>query len=183
MLLIPVSLFNSLKATIFLIIQFLEHASFSTRNHYQQQKTPNNGKKVARKRLTLEEKGFHMRTQPLVPVHHHPSWQRKAMLSCTQLIKKPHYIFRELFRMAEEEFGLPSDLPITIPCEAVFMDYLISLIQRRVTTEIEKAFLMSISSCRSSWLDHRDNSQLHQVVYCFWVDQEFVNTCHPEMLE
>ncbi|KAI5668147.1 hypothetical protein M9H77_18010 [Catharanthus roseus] len=73
-----------------------------------------------------------------------------------------NYIFRELFRLAEEEFGLPSDGPITIPCEAIFMDYLISLIQRRATTEIEKALLMSMSSCRCLSLDHRDNSQLHQ---------------------
>lgn len=40
-------------------------------------------------------------------------------------------IFRELFKMAEEEFGLPRDGPITIPCEAVFMDYVVSLIRQR----------------------------------------------------
>lgn len=59
------------------------------------------------------------------------------------------YIFRELFRMAEEEFGLPSDGPITVPCDAVFMDYLLSLMQRNATKDIEKALLFA-AACRCS---------------------------------
>lgn len=74
-------------------------------------------------------------------------------------------IFGELLRMAEEEFGLPSNGPITIPCEAVFIDYLIFLIQRRATTDMEKALLISISSCRSS-SSFTESSQ-HPPLYCF----------------
>ncbi|KAI5669051.1 hypothetical protein M9H77_18904 [Catharanthus roseus] len=55
-------------------------------------------------------------------------------------------IFRELLLMAEEDFGLPSDGPITLPCEAVFMEYLISLTKRGATKDIEKALLISICS-------------------------------------
>ncbi|KAI5668143.1 hypothetical protein M9H77_18014 [Catharanthus roseus] len=77
-----------------------------------------------------------------------------------------NYIFKELLRMAEEEFGLPKDGPITIPCEAAFMDYLVSLIQKRATTEIEKALLMSISSCRCSSSSYTESSQ-HPPLYCF----------------
>ncbi|KAK3011032.1 hypothetical protein RJ639_011936 [Escallonia herrerae] len=53
------------------------------------------------------------------------------------------YIFRELFKMSEEEFGLPSDGPITLPCDAEFMDYAISLLKKRTTQDIEKALLIN----------------------------------------
>lgn len=39
-------------------------------------------------------------------------------------------IFHELFKMSEEEFGLSSKGPITLPCDAVFMNYVVLLIQR-----------------------------------------------------
>ncbi|KAL2936954.1 Auxin-responsive protein SAUR64 [Bienertia sinuspersici] len=32
-------------------------------------------------------------------------------------------VFRNLFRMAEEEFGLPTDRPITLLCDLVFLEY------------------------------------------------------------
>ncbi|KAE8659822.1 indole-3-acetic acid-induced protein ARG7-like [Hibiscus syriacus] len=31
-------------------------------------------------------------------------------------------IFKELFRLSEEEFGLPWDGPITLPCDAAVLD-------------------------------------------------------------
>ncbi|KAJ4715907.1 Auxin-responsive protein [Melia azedarach] len=57
-------------------------------------------------------------------------------------------IIRELFQMAEDEFGLPSGGPITLPCDAVFMEYAISLIQMHAAKDVEKAFLISIASGR-----------------------------------
>ncbi|PIA32924.1 hypothetical protein AQUCO_04300108v1 [Aquilegia coerulea] len=40
-------------------------------------------------------------------------------------------IFKELFRMSEEEFGLPRNGPIMMmPCDAVVMEAMVSLIQR-----------------------------------------------------
>ncbi|PSS08254.1 Auxin-responsive protein [Actinidia chinensis var. chinensis] len=59
-------------------------------------------------------------------------------------------IFRELLKLSEEEFGLPSDGPITLPFDAVFMDYVVSLVQRRATPEIQKALLTSIQKTRCS---------------------------------
>ncbi|KAI5668146.1 hypothetical protein M9H77_18011 [Catharanthus roseus] len=83
--------------------------------------------------------------------------------------QKRYSFFRELLQMAEEEFGLPSDGPITLPCEAIFMDYLISLTKRQATKDIEKELLASISSYRCSLsctVDQLDNSQ-HTLVHCF----------------
>ncbi|KAB5561509.1 hypothetical protein DKX38_006466 [Salix brachista] len=61
-------------------------------------------------------------------------------------------ILRELFNLAEEEFGLTSDGPITLPCDATFMEYAITLIQQNVAKDIEKALLITIASnlCPSS---------------------------------
>ncbi|GLT74412.1 hypothetical protein SLA2020_462130 [Shorea laevis] len=37
-------------------------------------------------------------------------------------------IFQELFRLSEEEFGLPRDGPITLPCDAASMEKVVSLV-------------------------------------------------------
>ncbi|XP_044490617.1 auxin-responsive protein SAUR64-like [Mangifera indica] len=57
-------------------------------------------------------------------------------------------IIRELFAMAEDEFGLPSGGPITLPCDAVFMEYVVSLIQRNAAKDLEKSLLMSLATSR-----------------------------------
>ncbi|PIN25727.1 hypothetical protein CDL12_01521 [Handroanthus impetiginosus] len=59
-------------------------------------------------------------------------------------------IFRELFRLSEEEFGLPSDGPITLPCDSQFIGYVTSLMQKKATKDVEKALLLSMASCRCS---------------------------------
>ncbi|XP_031285307.1 auxin-responsive protein SAUR68-like [Pistacia vera] len=51
-------------------------------------------------------------------------------------------IIRELFTMAEDEFGLPIGGPITLPRDAIFMEYE-SLDQRHATKDVEKALLVS----------------------------------------
>ncbi|GAA0174679.1 hypothetical protein LIER_28015 [Lithospermum erythrorhizon] len=59
-------------------------------------------------------------------------------------------IFRELFKMSEEEYGISNEGPIALPCDSVFMDYLISLTSRKTSMEIEQALLLSIVSNRCS---------------------------------
>ncbi|XWS67669.1 hypothetical protein CRYUN_Cryun04dG0025800 [Craigia yunnanensis] len=66
-------------------------------------------------------------------------------------------IIRELFALAEEEFGLPSNGPLMLPCDAAFMEYVISLIKRHATKDMKKALLTSIASGRCS-----SSSYLHQ---------------------
>lgn len=53
-------------------------------------------------------------------------------------------IFRGLLRMSEEEFGLPRDGPITLPCDAASMEYIVSLVQREVSEDLETALILSI---------------------------------------
>ncbi|KAH0714041.1 hypothetical protein KY290_006907 [Solanum tuberosum] len=58
---------------------------------------------------------------------------------------------QQLLNMSEEEFGLPSGGPITLPCDSAFMDYIISLVKKGVTAgDLHKALLLSIPSCCNS---------------------------------
>ncbi|KAJ0077138.1 hypothetical protein Patl1_35773 [Pistacia atlantica] len=78
-------------------------------------------------------------------------------------------IIRELFAMAKDEFGLPSGRPITLPCDAVFMEYVVSLIQRYAAKDLEKALLMSLATGRclptSNLYQERSNQQ--SLLYSF----------------
>ncbi|QCD88803.1 SAUR family protein [Vigna unguiculata] len=72
-------------------------------------------------------------------------------------------IFRELFKLAEEEFGLCSNVPLTLPCEGALIEYVITLIQRNVTKDVEEAVLMFIATvrCQSSFDLHREPTNQH----------------------
>ncbi|PSS17984.1 Auxin-responsive protein [Actinidia chinensis var. chinensis] len=71
--------------------------------------------------------------------------QRRFMIPLVYLNNE---IVRELFKLSKE-FGLPSDGPITLPCDSVFMEYVILLIQRGVAINLEKALLATVSSLSS----------------------------------
>ncbi|KAJ0960622.1 hypothetical protein J5N97_001498 [Dioscorea zingiberensis] len=53
-------------------------------------------------------------------------------------------IFQELLRMSEEEYGLPGDGPITLHCDAVSMEYILLLLKKQVSKDVEMALLSSI---------------------------------------
>ncbi|XP_059451004.1 auxin-responsive protein SAUR36-like [Corylus avellana] len=40
-------------------------------------------------------------------------------------------IFRELLKLSEEEFGLPRDRPLTLSCDAIILEYIVTIIQRQ----------------------------------------------------
>ncbi|KAJ6403041.1 hypothetical protein OIU84_015038 [Salix udensis] len=67
-------------------------------------------------------------------------------------------IFHELFKMFEEEFGISSDRPITLPGDSEYMDYILSLIQRGEATDFEKILTIP--------LPHDSTAQylLHQIM-------------------
>ncbi|KAK0582169.1 hypothetical protein LWI29_022271 [Acer saccharum] len=56
-------------------------------------------------------------------------------------------IIRELLKLSEKEFGLLSDEPITLPCDAAIMTFIVSLIKRGAAKGLDKAFLDSINPC------------------------------------
>ncbi|CAD5313999.1 unnamed protein product [Arabidopsis thaliana] len=68
-------------------------------------------------------------------------------------------VIQELFKISEEEFGLSTDGPITLPFDSFFLEYLIKLIKRRMDGDTEKALLMSISSARCSLQKQEQSTQ------------------------
>ncbi|KAL9415545.1 hypothetical protein AB3S75_043771 [Citrus x aurantiifolia] len=77
--------------------------------------------------------------------------QRRYVLPLTYLSDS---IFLELLKLSEEEYGLTSDGPITLPCDAVFMDLVVSFIQRGIDSEgVQKAFLNTITTSRCLFPD------------------------------
>ncbi|KAE8668972.1 putative SAUR-like auxin-responsive protein family [Hibiscus syriacus] len=84
--------------------------------------------------------------------------QKRFLLPLEYLKNK---IVMELFDLAEEEFGLPGDGVLTLPCDANFMEYVIALIKRKPSKEVEKALILSVaaSSCSSSYLYQQEVSQ------------------------
>lgn len=58
-------------------------------------------------------------------------------------------IFRELLKWSEEEFGLPANGPIMLPCDGVFLDYVISLVQECIPEDVEKALITFMAACHN----------------------------------
>ncbi|XP_037431369.1 auxin-responsive protein SAUR36-like [Triticum dicoccoides] len=56
-------------------------------------------------------------------------------------------VFAEILRMSEEEFGFASGSDggrIMLPCDATVMEYVLCLVRREASEEVERAFLSSI---------------------------------------
>ncbi|KAK3011028.1 hypothetical protein RJ639_011932 [Escallonia herrerae] len=51
-------------------------------------------------------------------------------------------VLRQLLKMSEEEFGLPGDGPITLPCDALLLRYIVSMIGKGIAEDLEKASYM-----------------------------------------
>jgi hypothetical protein len=66
----------------------------------------------------------------------------------------------------EEEFGLTSNGPLILPCDAIFMEYAITLIQQNAAKDVEKALLMTIFSSRCSSYD-----------LCIFIKMLEINSC------
>ncbi|KAK4369761.1 hypothetical protein RND71_009236 [Anisodus tanguticus] len=77
-----------------------------------------------------------------------------------------HEVVRQLLHMSEEEFGLPSDGPITLPCDAIFMNYIISLIKRGVAADLQNALIVSVASNRCSSASYLHEQRNPQLVVC-----------------
>ncbi|KAK0581570.1 hypothetical protein LWI29_015273 [Acer saccharum] len=87
--------------------------------------------------------------------------QRRFVLPISHLSNQ---IFQELLRMSKEEFGLSGNEPITLPCDAAFIEYAVSLIQGCVDRHLQEALIVSIASSKCSLiLSHsRHHGQTNQ---------------------
>ncbi|XP_074337248.1 auxin-responsive protein SAUR68-like [Apium graveolens] len=79
-------------------------------------------------------------------------------------------IFVELLKMAEEEYGLQRDGPITLPCDSVFMEYAVSLILRNPAKNLERELFKSIAEaarCSSSSYVHQKETSRNIQIHSF----------------
>ena len=53
-------------------------------------------------------------------------------------------IIGELLRMSQEEFGFTSEGRITLPCDTTMMEYVMCLLRREASEDVERALLNSI---------------------------------------
>uniref|UniRef100_A0A6N2MT61 Auxin-responsive protein n=1 Tax=Salix viminalis TaxID=40686 RepID=A0A6N2MT61_SALVM len=73
----------------------------------------------------------------------------------------------ELLKPAEEEFGLPSNGPLTLPCDAELIEYVVGLIKQGITRDLEKTLLVFIASSRCSlFSDLHHQVTDHQLPIC-----------------
>ncbi|KAJ0077396.1 hypothetical protein Patl1_35795 [Pistacia atlantica] len=76
-------------------------------------------------------------------------------------------VFNELFRMSEEEFGIPSHGAITFPCDSTFLEYVISLVRGLMPEELQNALLTSIATCHYLASTSLVQAQSHQQTLLF----------------
>ncbi|RWW69899.1 hypothetical protein BHE74_00022464 [Ensete ventricosum] len=70
-------------------------------------------------------------------------------------------MFQDLLRLSEEEFGFSGDGPISLPCDAVFLEYVLSMLKRRGSKDAEREMLISgfMSHCSRISLYNVGHSQ------------------------
>lgn len=94
------------------------------------------------------------------------------------LVYLQNTIFRELFRMSAEEFGFSRNGPIMLPCDAVFIKYILSsLMTRGLAHDVEQALLFSINSSCYSLPFVRQEKTGQQVVVCGQFKMFFARSC------
>ncbi|KAK6926250.1 Small auxin-up RNA [Dillenia turbinata] len=81
-----------------------------------------------------------------------------------------HEIFKQLFKMSKEEFGLQSDGRVRLACDSVFLEYIVLLLRGGIVDEeLEQALLVSLatsgcSAAASSSFQHLGlSNRLHVV--------------------
>jgi Auxin responsive protein len=103
---------------------------------------------LGRRRITFEKKLSHRDadqcTSPSANEGHFVVYTidgKRFMISLDYLNTT---IVMQLFQLSEEEFGYTVDGPITLPCEAAFLEYAMDLVKRGVSKEVERALLGSV---------------------------------------
>ncbi|GAB2225196.1 hypothetical protein Droror1_Dr00005987 [Drosera rotundifolia] len=109
----------------------------------------------------------HSRTSAVAEKGHFIAYtadEKRFMIPLAYLKTK---VFEELFKMAEEEFGVSSEGPITLPCDSVFLENAISAIRRPLARDLEKASLLSLESfyCSESLYSEQEHGN-QQLLAC-----------------
>lgn len=78
-----------------------------------------------------------------------------------------HEVIIQLLNMSEEELGLRSDGPITLPCDARFMNYIILLIKNGVAAaDLQNVLLVTVPSNRCLSASYFQEQRTPQLLVC-----------------
>ncbi|KAG2645009.1 auxin-responsive protein SAUR36-like [Panicum virgatum] len=104
---------------------------------------------LARRRITLpakETEGSSCSTSSVAGKGHCVVYSADGRRFEVPLAYLDTAIFGELLSLSQEEFGFAGDDGrITLPCEAAVMEYVMCLLRRNASEEVEAAFLTSIA--------------------------------------
>ncbi|KAF7067135.1 hypothetical protein CFC21_073052 [Triticum aestivum] len=101
-----------------------------------------------RKRLTTTAKENEKCSISVAVKGHCVMYTANGRLFEVALVYLSTTIFSELLRMSQEAFGFASDDKITLPCDAGVMEYVMCLLRRNASVEVENALLISmVTSC------------------------------------
>ncbi|KAH0683218.1 hypothetical protein KY290_021807 [Solanum tuberosum] len=127
---------------------------------------------MQRKRISFPRNGSDAEScstcsSSIVEKGHFVVYTADQALFVVPLVYLENEFIRQLLSMSEEEFGLPSGGPITLPCDSTFMSYIISLIKKGVAAgDLHKALLLLISSCCCSISSmHQESGNWQLLVY------------------
>lgn len=122
-----------------------------------------------RKQLTFPTANADHNMSPRIEKGHFVVYSADQSRFVIPLVYLQNKIFTELLRLAEEEYGVPSDGPITLPCDEAFLEYAISLIERHATKDMDIALLISSNSdnCLSSSNIHKEHTPQQLLVCSF----------------
>ncbi|KAL6656423.1 hypothetical protein ACP70R_007249 [Stipagrostis hirtigluma subsp. patula] len=83
-------------------------------------------------------------TSPVVDKGHCAMYTADGRRFEVPLVYLGTMVFSELLRMSQEEFGFTGDGRITLPCDAAVVEYVMCLLRKNASEEVEKAFLNSV---------------------------------------
>lgn len=108
---------------------------------------------IGRKRISLgrtsskNSSGDSNEASPVVKKGHFAIYTTDSRRFFIALAYLSNGVIRELFAIAEEEFGILIGGPIVLPVDASSMEFIISSIRRGLNFEQENALLLSFTRC------------------------------------
>jgi hypothetical protein len=97
-----------------------------------------------RRRVTIVDKEIHPSCSTVAGKGHCVVYSCDGRRFEIPLVCLRTTVFQELLRMSREEFGFTCDGRITLPCDTAMMEYMMCLLRREASEDVERALLSSI---------------------------------------
>ncbi|KAA3482243.1 auxin-responsive protein SAUR62-like [Gossypium australe] len=119
------------------------------------------GKRITLPRVTLDTDVNSCSTSTAIEKGYFVVYSVDQKRFVLPLVYLKNEIVMELLNLAEEEFGVPGNGLLILPCDATTMEYVIALIKRKPSKDVETALILSVASsrCSSSNLYQHETSQ------------------------